>query len=137
MTQFDASSGTDPLKAARDAGQIVPSIADMATGSFTAAGRQEIAYVISVSELINQGIIVEMATLLEFQNGLLRIIQDFGTVVEDSCASEIPGSSSKASVLYTSEVVPGNMPRLRMDNYVASCRKAKRWRFLSTGKMPE
>ncbi len=135
--QFDASSGTDPLKAARDAGQIVPSIADMATGSFTAAGRQEIAYVISVSELINQGIIVEMATLLEFQNGLLRIIQDFGTVVEDSCASEIPGSSSKASVLYTSEVVPGNMPRLRMDNYVASCRKAKRWRFLSTGKMPE
>jgi len=137
VTQFDASSGTDPLKAARDAGQIVPSIADMATGSFTAAGRQEIAYVISVSELINQGIIVEMATLLEFQNGLLRIIQDFGTVVEDSCASEIPGSSSKASVLYTSEVVPGNMPRLRMDNYVASCRKAKRWRFLSTGKMPE
>ncbi len=173
MTQFDASSGTDPLKAARDAGQIVPSIADMATGSFTAAGRQEIAYVISVSECnashadnfgtkrvaifsgqqliadvdtdfrinivrktdlngdgidellmtsgeINQGIIVEMATLLEFQNGLLRIIQDFGT-----------------SVLYTSEVVPGNMPRLRMDNYVASCRKAKRWRFLSTGKMPE
>jgi len=75
--------------------------------------------------------------LLEFQNGLLRIIQDFGTVVEDSCASEIPGSSSKASVLYTSDVVPGNMPRLRMDNYVASCRKAKRWRFLSTGKMPE
>ncbi len=162
----------------------------MATGSFTAAGRQEIAYVISVSECnashadnfgtkrvaifsgqqliadvdtdfrinivrktdlngdgidellmtsgeINQGIIVEMATLLEFQNGLLRIIQDFGTVVEDSCASEIPGSSSKASVLYTSDVVPGNMPRLRMDNYVASCRKAKRWRFLSTGKMPE
>jgi len=188
--QFDASSGTDPLKAARDAGQIVPSIADMATGSFTAAGRQEIAYVISVSECnashadnfgtkrvalfsgqqliadvdadfrinivrktdlngdgtdellmtsgeINQGIIVEMATLVEFQNGLLRIIQDFGTVVEDSCASEIPGSSSKASVLYTSEVVPGNMPRLRMDNYVASCRKPKRWRFLSTGKMPE
>jgi hypothetical protein len=162
----------------------------MATGSFTAAGRTETAYVISVSECnashadnfgtkrvaifsgqqliadvdsdfninivrktdlnddgidelfmtggdINQGTIVEMATLFDFQNGRVRIIQDFGTVMEDSCASGMPGSSSKASVLSISEVVPGNMPRLRIDNYVATCRNARRWRFLSTGKMPE
>jgi hypothetical protein len=189
-SEFDARNATDPLKAARDAGQIVPSIADMATGSFTAAGRTETAYVISVSECnashadnfgtkrvaifsgqqliadvdsdfninivrktdlnddgidelfmtggdINQGTIVEMATLFDFQNGRVRIIQDFGTVMEDSCASGMPGSSSKASVLSISEVVPGNMPRLRIDNYVATCRNARRWRFLSTGKMPE
>jgi hypothetical protein len=188
--KFDASSDTDPLKAARNAGQIVPSIADMATGSFTARGRAETAYVISVSECnashadnfgtkrvaifsgqqliadvdadfninivrktdlnddgidellmtggdINQGIIVEMAALLDFQNGRLRTIQDFGTVMEDSCASGLPGSSLKASVISISEVVAGNMPRLRTDNYVAGCRQAKRWRFLSTGKMPE
>ena len=188
--QFDASRGTNPLKAARNAGQIVPSIADMATGSFTAPGRQETLYVISVSECnashadnfgtkrvaifsgqqlvadldvdfkssivrktdlngdgvdellmtsgdINQGILIEMAALVDFQNGRLQVIEDFGTVTEDSCASGIPGSSSKASVLSISAVGPGKMPRLRIDNYEASCRKAKRWRFLSTGKMQE
>ena len=48
--EFDTSKGTDPLAEARKAGQIVPSIADMATGSFTAAGQTQTLYVISVSE---------------------------------------------------------------------------------------
>jgi hypothetical protein len=178
------------LKAARNAGQIVPAIVDVASGSFTAPGRPETAYVISVSECnashadnfgskrvaifsgeqlvadvdvdfrssivrktdlngdgvdellmasgdTNQGTITEMAALLDFQGGRLRVIEDFGTVTEDSCASGLPGSSSKASVLSMSDIVPGKMPRLRIDNYVASCRKSKRWRFLSTGKMPD
>ena len=186
--QFDSSSDTDPLKAARNAGQIVPSILDSATGSFTAAGRAETLYVISVSECnashadnfgtkrvaifagpqlianvdadfkssivrktdlngdgldellmtsgdMNQGILIAMAALIDFQNGRLRVIEDFGTVTEDSCASGIPGSSSKAAVVSISDVLPGKMPRLRIDNYEASCRNAKRWRFLSTGKM--
>ncbi len=47
---FDTSSASDPLTAARNAGQIVPSISDVATGSFTAVGQTQIAYVISVSE---------------------------------------------------------------------------------------
>jgi hypothetical protein len=34
----------------RKAGQIVPSIFDMATGSFTAAGQDQVAYLISVGE---------------------------------------------------------------------------------------
>jgi hypothetical protein len=185
--QFDAND-TDPLKAARKAGQIVPSISDMTTGSFTATGRAETLYVISVSEcnashadnfgtkraaifagpqliadvdldfktnivrktdlngdgidellmtsgFMNQGILVEMAALLDFQNGHLRVIEDMGTVTEDSCASGIPGSTSKASVVSVSDRVPGKFPLLRIDNYEASCRKAKRWRFLSTGKL--
>ncbi|MCM3901883.1 MAG: hypothetical protein ND866_09275 [Pyrinomonadaceae bacterium] len=188
--EFDASSDTDYLKAARNAGQIVPSIVDVVTGSFTVAGRPETAYVISVSEcgashadnfgtsrvaifagqqliadvdvdfkntivrktdlngdgrdellmtsgFMNQGILVEMAALLDFQNGRHRVIEDIGTVTEDSCASGIPGSSAKASVVSIVDGVPGEMPRLRIDNYEASCRKAKRWRFLSTGKMPD
>ena len=188
--QFDAGSSPDRLKAARNAGQIVPAIVDLASGSFTAPGQAQTAYVISVSECnashvdnfgtkrvaifsgqqliadmdvdfkgtierktdlngdgidellmtsgdMNQGILTEMAALLEFRNGRLRVIEDFGTVTDDSCASEAPGSSSKASVLSISDVVPGKMPRLRIDNYVASCRKPKRWRFLSTGKMPD
>lgn len=186
--QFDASDGADPLAAARKAGQIVPSIEDMATGSFTAARQTQTLYVISVSECnashadnfgtkrvaifsgqqliadldvdfkssiarktdlnsdgidellmtsadMHQGIVDEMAALFSFQNGRLRVIHDFGPVVEDSCASLIPGSSSKASVLYISDVLPGNMPRLTMDNYTASCRKTKRWKFVSSGKM--
>src|SRR6476659_6570172 len=40
---FDGSDAGDPLAAARNAGQIVPSISDMATGSFTAAGENQIA----------------------------------------------------------------------------------------------
>ena len=188
--KFDASSNTDPLKAARNAGQIVPSIVDVASGRFTAPGRSETAYVISVSECnashadnfgttrvaifsgqqliadldvdfkssivrktdlnsdgvdellmasgdMHQGILTEMAALLDFQNSRLRVIEDFGTVTEDSCASGMRGSSSKASVVSISAVGPGHMPKLRIDNYVASCRKAKRWRFLSSGKMPE
>ena len=187
---FDAGSSSDPLRAARNAGQIVPSIVDMATGSFTAAGLSQIAYVISVSECnashadnfgtkrvaifsgaqlvadvdadfnssivrktdlngdgldellmstgdMHQGIVTETATLLSFQNGKMHVIQDFGLVDEDQCASEEPGSITKASVISIMPAGPGDMPKLRQDNYRSSCRNAKRWRFLSTGKMPE
>jgi hypothetical protein len=189
-SRFDAGNSNDPLRAARNAGQIVPSIVDMATGSFTALGRQETAYVISVSECnashadnygtkrvaifsgqqlvadmdgdfrssivrkadldgdgidellmtggdMNQGILTEMAALVSFRGGRLRVIEDFGTVTLDSCASELRGSSSKASVISYADVLPGMMPKLKMNNYVATCRAPTRWRFLSTGKMPD
>lgn len=187
-SQDFAGGGDDYLAAARKAGQIAPSVADLATGSFTAPGQVQIAYVIftgecgathadnfgskrvaifsgqqliadvdadfksnivrktdlnndGVDELLltsgdmAQGTLIEMAALVEFKNGRMRVIQEFGTVVEDSCASGFPDSSSKASVLSMSDFAPGKMPKLRIDNYVASCRNAKRWRFLSTGKM--
>jgi hypothetical protein len=178
----------DYLAAARRAGQIVPLIGESATGSFTAPGQVQTAYVIftyecgathaenfgtkrvaifsgqqlvadvdadfmstfvrktdlnsdGVDELLMttgdmaQGTLIQMATLVEFKNGRRRVIEEFGTVVEDSCASGSPGSSSKASVLSMSNFAPGKIPNLRIDNYVASCRNVKRWRFLSTGKM--
>ncbi|HEU4433743.1 MAG TPA: hypothetical protein VFR51_10115 [Pyrinomonadaceae bacterium] len=181
-------SGDNYLAAARNAGQIVPSIGDVVTGSFTAPGQTETAYVIwtnecgathadnygskrvaifsgqklvadvdsdfngaivrktdlnsdGVDELLMsagdmaQGTVIEIAELVEFRNGKRRVIEDFGTVVEDTCASGFQGSSSKASVLSFSNVEPGKMPKLRIDNYVSSCRNTKRWRFLSTGKM--
>jgi len=185
---FDGGNGNDPLAAARKAGQMTPAIVDMATGSFTAPGQTQTAYVIEVSECnashadnfgtkrvaifnglqlvadvdadfmrdivrktdlngdgvdellmisgdMAQGTLIEMATLVSFENGRRRVLQDFGTVVEDSCASGSPGSSSKASVLYTPAFAPGLMPKLIQENYVASCRNVKRWRFLSTGTM--
>ena len=49
-SDFAGSNSEDYLGAARKAGQIVPSIIDMTTGSFTAAGQTQTAYVISVSE---------------------------------------------------------------------------------------
>ena len=82
-----------------------------------------------------QGTVIEVAELVEFRNGRRRVIQDLGTVVEDNCGSGFPGASSKASVLSISNVELGKMPKLRIDNYVASCKNTKRWRFLSTGKM--
>src|ERR1044072_5174671 len=46
-----AGAGTDDfLKAARNGGQIVPTIVDSATGSFTATGQTQTLYVIAVNE---------------------------------------------------------------------------------------
>ena len=84
---------------------------------------------------MHQGEIVEIAALVTFQNGRFRVIHDFGTVINDDCASARPGSSVKASVLYISDVFPGRMPKLTMDNYASGCRTTKRWRFVSSGKM--
>ena len=187
-TQDFAGGGDDYLSAARKAGQIAPAVSESVTGSFTAPGQTQTAYVIytnecgashadnygskrvaifsgqqlvadvdadfksgivrktdlnsdGVDELLMtsgdmaQGTLIQTAALFEFKNGRINVIEDFGTVVEDSCASGFPGSSSKASVLSMSDFEPGKMPKLRIDNYVASCRNAKRWRFMSTGKM--
>jgi hypothetical protein len=189
-TDFAGSDSSDPLAAARKAGQMVPAIVGMTTGSFTAPGQSQTLYVISVSECnashadyfgtkrvaifsgqqlvadidvdfketiesktdlnsdgvdellmstadMHQGVVDEVAALLSFQNGRLRVVQDVGPVVEDSCASASPGSVSKASVLYISEVVQGNMPKLTMENYQAGCGKTKRWRLISREKMRE
>jgi hypothetical protein len=47
---FNGNGSDDYLKAARNAGQIAPTIIDSATGSFTAPGQTQTAYLISVSE---------------------------------------------------------------------------------------
>src|SRR5690242_13540525 len=47
---FAGNAGDDYLKAARNAGQIVPAIIDSVTGSFTVSGQAQTLYVISVSE---------------------------------------------------------------------------------------
>lgn len=81
-----------------------------------------------------QGTLTEMATLVSFQNGRRRVIQDFGSVVLDSCASGFPSSTSEASVIYISDVAPGGMPKITQENYSSPCRKTKRWRLVSRGK---
>lgn len=186
-SNFDAGDNSDPLAAARKAGQIVPRILDSVTGSFTGAGESQTAYVIFAGECnashadnfgtkrvaiftgtrliadldadfkrdivrktdlnsdgldellmtsgdMNQGTVVEMAALVSFEGGRFRVLHDFGTVLEDECASGRPGSTSTASVLYISDVFPGKMPNLTMENYQSSCRKTMRWRLISTGK---
>ena len=189
-TGFDYSNidAEDALGAARKVGQIVPSIEDVATGSFTAVGVSQTAYVISVNECnashadnygtkrvaifngqklvaefdadfkrtierqidldhdgidelvmsggdMGQGTLIQTAALVSFQNGRLRVIEDFGTVVEDDCGSGRPGSTTKASALYFSTAAPGSMPKLIQDNFAASCRNTKRWKFVSSGRM--
>lgn len=184
---FEAS-GPDPLAAARQAGQIVPAIFDVATGSFTAPGQVQTLYLISVSECnashadnfgtkrvaifsgqrlvadldvefksnielktdlnsdgidelllsnadMHQGIVDEVASLVSFQNGRLRVVHDFGLIIDDSCASLRPGSSSKASVLYMTVESPGSFPKFSVENYEAGCRRRKTWRLISRGKM--
>lgn len=185
---FNAGNSSDYLAAARRAGEIVPSIYNMATGSFTAAGQQQTMYLVSVSECnashadafgtkrvaifngqqlvadldvnfkdnidlktdlngdgvdellltsvdTHQGVVEQMATLVNFQNRRMQVVYDFGLIVEDSCASLMPGSASKASVLYATPGLPGAMPTFTMENYQAGCNKSRRWRLISRGKM--
>ena len=186
--QFNAGNASDYLAAARKAGEIVPGISAVATGSFTASGESQTLYVISVSECnashadnfgtkrvaifsgqqlvadvdvdfrqsierktdlngdgidellmstsdMHQGVVEETAALISFQNGRVQVVQDFGFVVEDSCASLMPGSVSKAAVLYTTPGAPGAMPKLTQENYQTGCGKSRRWRLFSRGKM--
>ena len=84
---------------------------------------------------MGQGTLTESAALLSFQNGRLQVIEDFGMVLEDSCASGFPGSSAQASVLYISDAVAGQMPKFPRENYAATCRNIRRWRYVSSGKM--
>ena len=83
---------------------------------------------------MNQGTVVEMAALVGFESGRFRVLHDFGGVLDDSCGSGRPGSTATASVLYISDVVPGNMPKLTMENYESRCGQRMRWRLVSTGK---
>jgi hypothetical protein len=174
-------SGEEFLAAARKAGQIVPNIAELVTGSFTAAGQTETAYLIFVNECnashaddygskrlaifsgprlvadvdvafkgniasktdlnmdgidellltsfyMNQGELTQMAALVSFQDGRMNVIQDFGAVVMDNCASGRPGSTTRAAVLSITNAALGQMPKIRADNYVAGCGNVKRWR---------
>ena len=187
---FNGNGSDDYLGAARKAGQMAPSIIDSATGSFTAAGQTQTAYLISVSECgashadnfgsdrvaifsgqqliadfdvdfrssfakrtdlngdgieellmtsgyMGQGTLTESAALVSFQGGHLNVIHDFEQVTENSCASGFPGSGAKAAVISYVVPAPGTMPKLQQDNYASSCRNVKRWKFVSTGKMPE
>ena len=177
----NVDAGEDFLTAARKAGQIVPNIAEVVTGSFTASGQTETAYLIFVNECnashadnfgskrlaifagprlvadvdidfkdniaaktdlnmdgidellltsfyMGQGELTEMAALVSLQDGRLRVIQDFGTVGVDTCATGRPGSTARAAVLSLSNAKLGQMPQIRTDNYVAGCGKVKRWR---------
>lgn len=183
----------DELEAARKAGLFVPAVSTMVTGSFTAAGERQTAYLILVGECnythatsfgskrlavfsgdklvadadtnfrngvlrisdlnndgvnelllgafdMNQGIEVEVATLVEFSGGQLRVISDFGKTSENSCNSGISGSDMKASVISYAPATKGKMPEFRVDNYRAECaddlEKAK-WTHLSTGALPD
>ncbi|HEX8649512.1 MAG TPA: hypothetical protein VF708_01630 [Pyrinomonadaceae bacterium] len=188
----DESSG-DYLAAARKAGQIVPDVVSMATGSFTASGERQMAYIISVSECnashadnfgtkrlaifsgeklvadvdtdfqrrilrtldlnsdgvnelllvggdINQGIAVDVASLVDFQAGQLRTIKDFKMIREDACESGLSDSNVRASVIHYSVAVKGQMPEFRVENYRARCLSNGRlgkWTFLSSGEMTE
>ena len=157
---FSGNGTDDFLKAARDAGQVVPTIVDSTTGSFTTAGQTQTLYVITVNECgashadnygskrvaIMAGPQLVANVDSDFKSSIVRtidldgkmkVIEDFGTVTLDSCASGFPGSSAKASVISYSGVFGGTIPKLKMDNYESTCRDPKRWKFISTGKMPE
>jgi hypothetical protein len=181
QSNFDA--GEEFLAGARRAGQIVPDVADVVTGSFTASGQNETAYLIYVNECnashadnfgskrlaifsgprlvadidldfkssvvaktdldldgvnellmtngdMAQGVVIEIAALLSFQNGRMRVIQNFDTVLNDDCASLRPTAARKAAMLSYANATLGQIPKIRVDYYAAGCGKARRWRAI-------
>jgi hypothetical protein len=85
------------------------------------------------SGYMNQGILTESAALLGFKDSRVNVIQDFGQVSEDSCASGLPDSEATASLIYT---VTGliKMPTFQVEKFKATCRKPHRWRLVPAGK---
>lgn len=77
-----------------------------------------------------QGEVIEMAALMSFQNGRMRVIQDFGTVMNDDCASLRPTAATKAAVLSYANATLGQLPKIRVDYYAAGCNKTRRWRAI-------
>ena len=85
------------------------------------------------SGYMNQGILVESSALLGFKNGSVKVIEDFGQVTEDSCASGLPDSVATASVIYTATELT-KMPTFQIEKFKSACRTPHRWRLVSTGK---
>lgn len=77
-----------------------------------------------------QGEIIEMAALMSFQGGRMRVIQDFGTVITDDCASLRPTAATKAAVLSYANATLGQIPKIRVDYYATGCNRARRWRAI-------
>lgn len=89
---------------------------------------------------MNQGIAVEVATLVDVKGGQLHTIKDFKMIREDACESGLSESQVRASVIYYTPAAKGQMPELRVENYRARCLRDGRlgeWLFLSTGEMPD
>ena len=89
---------------------------------------------------IHQGIAVELASLVEFQDGQLRVIKDFGKTSEDSCAALSENKITASVISYAPAEAMGSMPEFHVDNYRARCLpsgRAAKWSFLSSGEMPD
>ena len=77
-----------------------------------------------------QGELIEMAALLGFQGGKMQVIQEFGTVVHDDCASLRTESTAKAAVLSYSKTNPFSMPKITANYYAGGCGNVRRWRAI-------
>jgi hypothetical protein len=89
---------------------------------------------------MNQGISVGLAALVSLADGDWQVIKDFSKTEEDSCNSGSSDSNATASVISYVPALKGNMPEFQVDNYRAACLsggKLGRWKFLSSGPMPD
>lgn len=98
-----------------------------------------------VSELLlvggdmNQGYEIKVASLVEFQDGKLRVARDFGKTHEDACAA-MSDHYITASVITYAQAAKDKMPEFHVDNYRARCLpsgKPAKWSFLSSGEMQD
>ena len=79
-----------------------------------------------------QGTLIETATLYSFENAKATVIEDFGQVTEDSCASGMAGSDVKAAVITIGAATAGKMPKFKVNNYQSPCRDVKRWHVVKS-----
>jgi hypothetical protein len=68
-----------------------------------------------------RGELIEVAKLVEFDKDKLVVVEDFGQIYDDTCDTDLPSKSIRASVVYYLPPPEGQKPRFTVELYRAPC----------------
>ncbi|HEX8708221.1 MAG TPA: protein kinase [Pyrinomonadaceae bacterium] len=92
---------------------------------------------------MQMGAVVRGAKLVQVSQGRLRVIRDFGNTYLSFCdvgLSPDNNPTSAAAVAFFAASAVGQMPEIRVDNYLASCPAEgvdEQWKYTPANKLPD